>query len=173
MARVTRHVKTQIHTLVLPSEERTNTGPAKSMPVYINAGSSLTLNYGNGGGGGLGYGWGSFMLPANLYRTPLVKLQARTIQNLLLNNMLSEHSYLKYWLINVSRNLCSFCLVLPYLATGEHPNSPITSNEVWYQSSETNGVREWQAEKRVIKFRRALGGNVVAFFSPIESCIEF
>ena len=70
-ARVTRHLKTQIHTLALPSKERTNTGPVKSTPVYVNARSSLTLNSGNGGGGGLGYGVPScFLQMIYLYDSP-------------------------------------------------------------------------------------------------------
>ena len=32
--------------------------------------------------------------------------------------------------------------------------------------------RFWGVEKRVTKIGRALGGNVVAFYSPIEVCME-
>ena len=53
-ALVTRQVNKQIYTFLvvaLPSVQISN-GPAKSTPVKLNAGSSLTLLAGSGGGGG-------------------------------------------------------------------------------------------------------------------------
>ena len=41
---------------------RTDMGPAKSTPVYVKAGSSLTLNLGRGGGGGPRNGAPSYLL---------------------------------------------------------------------------------------------------------------
>ena len=52
----TQHVNKHIHTLFSVTNPwvLTYSGPAKSSPTYVNAGSSHTLNWGNGGGRGAG-----------------------------------------------------------------------------------------------------------------------
>lgn len=63
--RVTRQVKTQIHALddvLVKGPFLTERGPAKSTPVYVNAGFSLTLKSGSGGGGGPWNGAPSYLL---------------------------------------------------------------------------------------------------------------
>ena len=53
-ALTTQHVYRHIQTLLLLTSPLVliYSGPAKSTPVYVNAGSSLILNSGSGGGGG-------------------------------------------------------------------------------------------------------------------------
>ena len=89
-ALVTRQVNKQMYTFLvvaLPSV-RTSNGPAKSTPVKLNAGSSLTLLIGSGGGGSAGNG-----RPSNLRQVThqwvilRTKLLPFTIQNFLLTSV--------------------------------------------------------------------------------------
>ena len=61
-ALTTQHVNKHIHTFLSDTNPAvfTYSGPVKSNPTYVNAGSSLTLNWGNGGGHGAGWGGPSY-----------------------------------------------------------------------------------------------------------------
>ena len=99
-AGVTPHVYKHIHTFVIStlvlSSLCTYNGPAKSIPVHANGGSSATLDFGNGGGSG-----GLYDFPSRrrhrtqLFITFLMNCLPFTTQNFHLNSV--SVSFIPLW----------------------------------------------------------------------------